>query len=99
MNYRLPTLVCALYAILVIATCVQAAPALASERACTEGSSCWTWSTMGNHKRGIYVRGRRSLVVVGPCAYQAIAELHSLDRARTAALRGDYTAKITRCGL
>lgn len=38
-----------------------------SKSLCTEDMSCWRWPTMGNHKRGILVHGKRS--IVGPRAF------------------------------
>ncbi len=70
---------------------VPVAPASAPA-ACQEDRPCWTWSTMGNGKRGVYVRGRRSRVIVGAHGYAHLARTRELDTARTPRLRGDHTA-------
>lgn len=63
---------------------------------CMEDMPCWTWSTMGNHDRGVTLRnGTR--VVVGPCAYARARHAHTIDMKRTPKLRGDAWAMAHGC--
>lgn len=59
---------------------------------CAEDAPCWTWSTMGNHSRGVVLTdGRR--VVVRPCRFAQLDRAHGIDWTRTSRLRGDATAR------
>lgn len=55
---------------------VFASPASAAVT-CQEDEPCWSWSTMGNHHRGIVtLHGNRR--VVGPCAFQRLYRTHHI---------------------
>lgn len=72
------------------------APSAAST--CMEDAPCWTWSKMGDRRRGVtaYVRGGTERRVVGPCAF---ARLYWSGRLapHTASLRGDWWAIANGC--
>jgi hypothetical protein len=61
---------------------------------CAEDDPCWTWSRMGNRRRGVIVDGRRR--VVGPCGYAQLRVAGLLD-AGNARLRGDAWALSHGC--
>jgi hypothetical protein len=63
---------------------------------CHEDSSCWTWSTMGNHKRGITLTDGTH-VVVGPCAFRRSDARGVIDWERSPRLRGDGYARRYGC--
>lgn len=93
MRYGLPYLLavacsaCLVCAVLAAGSFAKAA--MAADR-CVEDMPCWTWSTMGNHKRGVVSdAGRR--VVVGPCRFTRMARRGTLDSS-TPHLRGDRWA-------
>jgi hypothetical protein len=62
---------------------------------CVEDDACWTWSTMGNHRRGVLVSGARR--VVGPCTYRKLVLAGLVDR-KAEPLRGDSWAIQHGCG-
>lgn len=63
---------------------------------CQEDAPCWTWSTMGNRKRGVVLdNGQR--IVVNPCQFRTLTLIGWTDTRRTPKLRGDYTALHARC--
>jgi hypothetical protein len=61
-----------LAALALIASTVGAIVANASVQ-CTEDMPCWTWSKMGNHKRGIVTLYGNERVV-GPCEFRRLWE-------------------------
>jgi hypothetical protein len=73
-----------------------AAPAHAGAPAkCQEDAPCFTWSTMGNHKRGIATVDGAWRRIVGPCEFARLYRY--IDWSRTPHLRGDATARRTGC--
>lgn len=81
---RLPFLFSALIAALIL-LCGQYAtaapiPALTITSAhaatmCAEDAPCWTWSTMGNRKRGV-VTMHGTPLTVGPCRFARLVRTH-----------------------
>lgn len=66
-----------------------AAPASAAIR-CHEDQACWSWSTMGNHKRGVVtMAGNRR--IVGPCQFERLVREHWIDL-RGQRMKGDAWA-------
>lgn len=49
---------------------------------CTEGDACWSWPTMGNHKRGV-VTVHGTPLVVGPCRFARLYRAHVIRYAIT----------------
>jgi hypothetical protein len=95
MTWRTPLIIAAVYAAMFCALCFAASHALAAPathhaHVCAEDDACWTWPTMGNHKRGVvgFTGARR---VVGPCQYSRLVR-YGLLSPRTPRLRGDYLA-------
>ena len=77
-----------------------AAEAIASEPVCHEDEPCWTWSKMGNLKRGVTIvkrDGSTAHRVVGVCRFQRLARRGALDSS-TPRLRGDRYALNVNCG-
>lgn len=74
------------------------APAVPTAR-CMEDSpsGCWTWSTMGNHKRGVATVDGARRVVVGPCGFSRLVHRGLIDFIHTSHLRGDWTALRIGC--
>ena len=59
---------------------------------CYEDEPCWSWPTMGNLQRGVFVKDRKRRVIVNACQYAVLVELSLIDRKRTVRLRGDRFA-------
>lgn len=102
MNYRrayLYALACAacLVAAAILAGSLASAAVAAPRAACEEDQTCWTWSTMGNLDRGVYVRGRRAIRVVDPCTFAYLDHRGRIDWKRTPRLRGDAFARRHGC--
>jgi hypothetical protein len=79
-----------------------ASVAHASPTRCMEDDPCWSWSTMGNLDRGVYVRGEtgkvvRRRVVVDPCTFAWLSFNGRIDWRRTPHLRGDQFARKHGC--
>lgn len=73
-------------------------PAHGAQRAtCAEDAPCWTWSTMGNMQRGVFVHGRASRVIVDPCGFAVRSFRGRIDWTRTPVLRGDGIARAHGC--
>jgi len=72
---------------LLVASLVLAACGTAGAAVCHEDQPCWSWSTMGNHKRGVTVNGVRR--VVGPCQF---AKLVARKTVTYRPMRGDRWA-------
>jgi hypothetical protein len=73
----------------ILSAAMMPARAAASVR-CLEDEPCYRWDTMGNHRRGVFVIGRRARIVVSTCGY---ARVHArIDWTRTTHVRGDYYA-------
>lgn len=67
-------------------------PATPVRAACQEDAPCWTWSTMGNHRRGIVtIDGRR--LIVNRYTFRTLDAIGVVDWRRTRHLRGDWTAR------
>lgn len=64
---------------------------------CFEDQPCWTWSTMGNRKRGIVLAGSRRHKVVGVCAFKRLDRRGRIDWHRTDRIRGDMSARRHKC--
>lgn len=75
---------------------ILATVALASP-GCSEDQPCWTWSTMGNLDRGVYVKHRSRRVVVEPCEFAYLDYKARIDWNRTPHLRGDEYARRHGC--
>ncbi len=73
------------------------ADASAHERRCLEDQPCWSWSTMGNLSRGVFVHGRKSVRVVEPCRFAALDFHGKIDWTRTPRLKGDGFARKHGC--
>jgi len=74
-----------------MAVCLKADQGVAATPArCQEDQPCWTWSTMGNHHRGV-ILANGGHVVVGPCQFSRLyrAGKFKLDGQR---LKGDWSA-------
>lgn len=56
---------------------------------CMEDSACWNWRTMGNHRRGIYLQGGPTRIVVTGPAFDRYRAAHRIDWTRTPHLKGD----------
>ena len=63
---------------------------------CLEDEPCWSWSTMGNHKRAVKTDGGR-LLVVGPCRFRRLDKAGLIDWARTGDMNGDSWARKNGC--
>jgi hypothetical protein len=80
-----------------VALTIGAAPAPATAKtSCHEDQKCWSWSTMGNKQRGIYVNNVPHRIVVTRCEYRALRMLDMIDRKRTPRLRGDHRARYAK---
>lgn len=77
------------FACLIGALLACAVPANAAQQRCMEDQPCWTWSKMGNHKRGVTTAGGK-LLVVGPCRFATLYVKGAL--ADTPRMRGDWWA-------
>lgn len=63
---------------------------------CTEDMPCWSWSTMGNHRRGIVSKfGNRR--VVAPCQFARLAREGMIDWKSSGRMRGDGWAMRHGC--
>lgn len=71
--------------------------AAAKRGPCLEDQACWTWPTMGNRRRGVYVKGRTAIVIVGPCRFQRLVRAHRIDWEGTEVIRGDWWATRHGC--
>jgi len=72
------------------------ATATAAPAKCLEDSACFSWSTMGNLKRGVTLKtGRR--VTVGACRFQRLHATGKLSR-NYKRLQGDGYAIRYGCG-
>ncbi len=91
-----PGLAIALAVLIAAVIALACAPSAHAAKFCAEDDPCWTWSTMGNLDRGVYVKGRRFRVVT-PCQFATLAELSLIDWKRTAHLRGDAYARANGC--
>lgn len=60
-------------ALALLVSLVTAIAANAAAPTCTEDMSCWMWSTMGNHKRGVVTLYGNERVV-GPCEFRRLWE-------------------------
>lgn len=83
-----------------LASLAHAAPTTATR--CMEDQPCFTWSTMGNLDRGVYVRTEggqrvRRRVVVDPCTFAWLSFNGRIDWRRTPHLRGDGFARKHGC--
>ena len=85
-----------LFALLgILSTAVASARSVPASPVCMEDQPCWTWSTMGNRERGVFIVGRAHRVIVNPCTFRRV---HArIDWTRTLPMRGDYVARTTRC--
>ena len=72
------------------------ASAASATSSCAEDDQCWTWPTMGNHRRGV-VTMHGNLPVVGPCRFARMARRHAIDWSSTPRLRGDRWAIAHGC--
>jgi hypothetical protein len=81
------------FTILLTALAVNhAAPAEAPTR-CAEDQPCFSWSTMGDHRRGVTIDGHTR--VVGPCAFQRLVYERGIT---VRPLHGDGYALRYGCG-
>lgn len=78
--------------VVVLPTSAEAHTSAQAARTCAEDAPCWTWSRMGNRKRGITTRHPRASRVVGVCGYWRVWHAGNLDP-RTPRLRGDRWAR------
>lgn len=85
--------------IVLAASLVVAAPASGAASAkCQEDQPCWTWSTMGNAKRGVYVVGSDRVRVVGVTTFARLWRADRINWDVTVPLRGDFKAlALTDC--
>jgi hypothetical protein len=60
--------------------------------ACQEGDPCWSWSQMGNRKRGVVDLRTGLRVVVGPCAFRRLWMNGDANLVPNARLKGDWYA-------
>lgn len=75
--------------------CIAAYPRPAAR--CTEDSPCWTWSRMGNRRRGAVVTRGGNVRVVGPCAFAHLAADDAIDWSSTPRMKGDTWAQVHGC--
>jgi hypothetical protein len=73
----------------------RAVPVAAVTR-CAEDDACWTWSRMGNRRRGIVTRWGTPLVV-GPCRFARLRRAGRVDYPRFARMKGDAWAMQHGC--
>jgi hypothetical protein len=59
-------------------------------------AACWTWSRMGNRRRGIVTRWGTPLVV-GPCRFAKLRRAGRVDYPRFARMKGDAWAMQHGC--
>lgn len=62
---------------------------------CAEDAPCWSWSTMGDHARGVTLKDGRH-VVVRPCRFAQLDRAKRIDWQRTPRLKGDAVARSGR---
>lgn len=62
---------------------------------CAEDDQCWRWSSMGNHMRGVLIRGERR--PVSACTYRKLV-LAGIVKRSDEPLRGDAWAIAHGCG-
>ncbi len=82
----------------ILALGAAAAPASAHP-ACVEDQACWTWSTMGNERRGVYVKNVRAIRTVSTCTFRKMERAARIDWTRTERLRGDHLARRWGCNV
>lgn len=70
---------------------------VAASRTCAEDAQCFSWSTMGNLERGVFVKGKRARVTVEPCEFAYLDFAARIDWKRTRHLRGDEFARRHGC--
>lgn len=76
-------------AALAAAPCASPAAPVHRATRCTEDSACWNWRTMGNHRRGIYLKGGPARIVVTGPQFDHYRAARRIDWARTPHLKGD----------
>ncbi len=70
---------------------------------CTEDMRCWSWATMGNLSRGIYIGGYDSptdkprKIVVSPCKFAYLDFTGQINWRATKRLKGDMFARRHGC--
>lgn len=88
---------------IVLAAVLGTAEAASSAPTCEEDQKCWTWSTMGNEKRGVILRSHiyagGVFRVVGPCTFRKLELSGRIDWTRTDRLRGDHLARRYGCNV
>lgn len=104
MNYRRAYLLTAGYVLAVLALSAtmlgvlgpRLAHAASTPVRCAEDQACWTWSTMGNLRRGVTTT-RGTHRVVSPCTFAYLSMRGRIDWTNTEHLRGDGFARRHGC--